>query len=191
MGLCLDLGPARPLPADPRPHTSNPMARKRDPNRFTRKETIERLKAAKDYLSNKERASFVKGRTLELPPGYDPNLDESYYCAPRLSLEQQHKLYLHTAKFIGSDSINISQFFVGSVSHFIACEFDLGAPIGATIDIAYYSWSNLEVRRLATLWLGTWHHTPLIAWAKVGKLGDSTEPAIRFDYLPKYMDLIH
>lgn len=167
------------------------MGRRRDPDRFTRKETIERLKAAKDYLSNKERASFVKGRTLELPPGYDSTLDESYYCAPRLNAKQRHRLYLHTLELTDLRSINGTQFFVGSVSHFVSCEFDLGAPIGATIDIAYYSWSNLEVHKLATLWLGTWHHAPLLVWAKVGELGDSTAPTVKFSPLPKYMDLIH
>jgi hypothetical protein len=167
------------------------MGRRRDPDRFTRKETIERLKAAKDYLSSKERASFARGRILELPPGYDSTLDESYYCAPRLNLEQQRKLYLHTVELADLRSINATQFFVGSVSHFVSCEFDLGAPIGTTIDIAYYSWSNLEVHKLATLWLGTWHHTPLLVWIKASKPVDSTGPTVKFSPLPKYMDLIH
>lgn len=191
-GLSLDLGPGRPLTADSRAHIVNPeaMSRKRDPNRFTRKETVERLKEAKDYLANKERAAFVKG-TVYLPPRYYSTLDESYFCSYRLDSGQQRGLHDNTLKLVTVTSLAGTNFFAGSVAQFVDSTFELGAPIGMTFDIAYYAWSNLEVRKLATLWLGTWHHAPLLVWAKAPKAGDQTQPVVKFNPLPKYMDLIH
>ena len=191
MGLSLDLGPARPLTADPEATT---MKGKRDPNRFTRIETIHRLKEAKDYLSNKERAAFLPG-TVYLPPRYYAPLDENYYAAPRLDLQQKQDMQSHTLQLSGMDwgfrLLFGGTFFVGSVSQFVDSRFHLGAPVGTTVDIVYYSWSNLEARKFATLWLGTWHHSPLLVWTKAKKPEDQAEPVVKFDFLPKYIDLIH
>lgn len=187
MGLSLDLGPVRPLTADPEAST---MKGKRDPNRFTRIETIHRLKEAKDYLSSKERAAFLPG-IVYLPPRYFAPLDENYYSGPRLEPEQRQDMQSHTLQLSGMDWSLSGPFFVGSVGQFVDSRFHLGTPVGTTVDIVYYSWSNLEARKFATLWLGTWHHAPLLVWIQAKKPNVSTEPAVKFDFLPKYIDLIH
>ena len=186
-GLSLDLEPSRPLTADPEATT---MKGKRDPNRFTRIETIHRLKEAKDYLSNKERAAFLPG-TVYLPPGYYALSDENYYAAPRLDLQQKQNLQSYVSLLGRIDWSLNGTFFVGSVSQFVDSRFHLGAPVGTTVDIVYYSWSNLEARKFAALWLGTWHHSPLLVWVKARKPEDQAEPVVKFDFLPKYIDLIH
>lgn len=168
------------------------MPKQRDPLRFTRKETVERLQDVKSYIGNKERLAFRYSKLQWLPEGYLPDDDESYYSAPKLESERIQllgdRVITLTAKHWNDDR---------SFKKLPAVDFvcwDLGgqASIGLVIDIGFYSWKKPDcseiheavATRLACVWLGTWHHAPLLAWRK------AESASINFDSLPKYSDLI-
>ena len=174
------------------PDATNPMPKQRDPLRFTRKETVERLQEVKSYIGNKERLAFRYAKLQWLPEGYLPDDDESYYSAPRLEHERI-QLLGERATVLTAKNWNADRSFRRLPAVDFVC-WDLGgqASIGLVIDIGFYSYrrhdkvvdDDEKVTKFASVWLGTWHHAPLLAWRKA-------KPAtINFDSLPKYSDLI-
>jgi hypothetical protein len=166
------------------------MGRPRNPCRFTKKETIERLQAAKSYLGNKERLAFTQTCSIYVPAGYKPDEDESYYAAPKLSqldiqcLTDETKGYCSA---VYSDNYNWRtdcRFKAVNAPEFAECEFRKGASIGQSVVVIFYPWKDAsKVSKVATLWLGTWHHAPIVVW--------SSGSSIKVNPLPQYIDLIH
>lgn len=156
----------------------------RDPRQFTKKETIERLQEAKSYLGNKERLAFLRTNNVLLPLGYRPDEDESYYAAPKLSELDIGCLMDSTKSFIDYNWRDDKRFSRGSATDFVNWSFGRGAVIGESIAIMFYSWKSDATTKVATLWLGTWHHTPIIVWG-------SRLDNVRIDFLSNYIDLVH
>ena len=160
--------------------------------RFTRKETVERLQDVKSYIGNKERLAFRFSKLLWLPNGYLPGHDESYYAAPKLEADRI-KLLRDRGTIPTVEHGNDDRSFKKLPAVDFVC-WDLGgyASIGSVIDIGFYSWKKPDCNEIheavgtkfASVWLGTWHHAPILAW----RLAKS--PAITVDSLPKYSDLI-
>lgn len=166
------------------------MGKPRNPCRFTRKETVARLQATKSYLGNKERLAFMQTCSIYIPAGYKPDEDESYYAAPKLS---QFDIQCLTDETEGCYSAIYNndcnwrvdgRFKAVNALEFAECEFRKGAFIGQSVVIIFYPWKDeSKVSKVATLWLGTWHHAPIVAW--------SNGSSIKVDPLPEYIDLIH
>jgi len=166
------------------------MSKARNPKQFTRKETIERLQEAKSYLGNKERLAFMRMNSVYLPSGYDPLLHESYFQAPKLSEFDVQCLIDSTKSLIGHDWKIDARFIASNAAEFVDWSFDKGAVIGEAIAIIFYPWrEKVKTAKIATLWLGTWHHTPLVAWS--GGILAIGDPKVKVDFLPKYIDLVH
>lgn len=158
------------------------MGKSRNPRQFTKKETIERLQEVKSYLGNKDRLSFCLSGIC-VPSGYKPEEDESYYAAPQLENSSFKWLADNTRSFIGHDWRNDPRFLSGSASKFVDYSFKDGAVIGQCVVVVFYSYKDGGTTKVSSLWLGTWHHAPIVAWA------NSFE--IKVNFLPKYIDLIH
>lgn len=165
----------------------------RDPFYFTRKETTERIQAAKDFLSSKERMaiklSFPYSVTI-LPDRYDPRLDENLYSPPRL----QYKWFdLLAQRVIASKSWSLDTFSKTDVTSFVKSLPSRKAPIGSVLDLIFYEWIRYDLRgatedrltKFACLWLGTWNHGPRIFWLTSDSITRSPANAI----LPRYIDL--
>jgi len=160
------------------------MGKPRNPYRFTRKETIARLQAAKSYLGNKERLAFMQTLSISVPPGYRPEDDESCYAAPKLSSFDVQCLVDWTEAHSNYNWRNDARFKALNAVEFTELKFRKGASIGESVVIIFYPWKDEErVSKVATLWLGTWHHAPLVAWS------DGSE--VKTEFLPEYIDLIH
>ena len=160
------------------------MAKPRNPYRFTRKETVERLQAAKSYLGNKDRLAFMQTRSIYVPAGYKPSEDESYYAAPRLSAFDIQCLTDDTESYCNYNWRADSRFKAFTATEFTGSAFSKGASIGESVVIIFYPWKDeSKVSKVATLWLGTWHHAPIVAW--------SNGSSIKTNHLPAYIDLIH
>lgn len=173
------------------------MSKPKDSARFTRKETIERLQELKRYLGNKERLAFACLDKKIIPEGYRPDDDRSCYNAPRLSdlsikslKSDAEAVFLRGWKFEKTfQRLNAFDF----VSQF----FGKGAAIGEAVAVIFYPWKqenscssgeDVEASKFAVLWLGTWHHAPIVAWLSAIS---GSEPEAKVDFLPKYTDLIH
>jgi hypothetical protein len=173
----------------------------KNPYRFTRKEAIERIKEAKSYLCNKERVAFrtvfTKPSEILLPRGYDPRLDESYYNAPPLSDQSTDLLKSRASATPGLTEQDVIQclsknFYQGSTSDFVDATLKR-ALCGSVIELVFYTWVRHDFRpyvqpvvtRFACLWLGTWHHCPIIAWTVM-----QYHNPVNVEHLPKYIDLI-
>jgi hypothetical protein len=159
---------------------------------FTRKETVERLQEVKSFLGNKERLAFRAAKVCLLPEGYDAHSDESYFSAPRLEAE-------HT-KFLGERALTVtaSNWFADlsfrklNAIDFVCWDLAGQASIGAVVDIVFYKWERVDdgyidevpATKLASVWLGTWHHSPIVAWRH------AKSATIKLESLPKYSDLI-
>jgi hypothetical protein len=159
---------------------------------FTRKETVERLQEVKSFLGNKERLAFRAAKVCLLPDGYDAHSDESYFTAPRL--EACHGKYLSErilAVTAGTWFTDLSFRKLNAID-FVCWDLAGQASIGAVVDIAFYKWERVDddyvnevpATKLASVWLGTWHHSPIVAWRQ------AKSPAIKLESLPKYSDLI-
>lgn len=175
---------------------------KRNPYRFTRKETVDRIQEVKHFLGNKERIAFrpvlTKAREIMLPPGYDSRLDESYYNAPPLSSESISFLEdrVRTGLGIAEADVILSlgkNFYQGGASQFVDAVVKK-ALCGAVVELVFYSWvrhdfrpyTQPSVNKFVCLWLGTWHHCPIIAWSN----GIGPNTSVKTEHLPKYIDLI-
>lgn len=160
------------------------MGKPRNPYRFTRKETIERLQSTKSYLGNKERLAFMQAESIYVPAGYKPNDDESFYAAPRLAQFDIQCLVDNTEAYCNYNWRTDRKFNALNAIEFTELKFRKGASIGESVVIVFYPWKDEDkVSKVATLWLGTWHHTPLVAW--------SDGSGIRTEFLPEYIDLVH
>ena len=159
------------------------MAKTRNPLRFTRKETIARLQAAKSYLGDKERLAFMRTKSVYLPEGYKPTEDESFYCAPRLSSLDIQCLTDEAARYCGYNWRANDECYAGDSIEFTAHILLNAASIGQVVVIFFYPWVNDKATKVAALWLGTWHHAPVVAWSDGSK--------VSVDFLPQYIDLIH
>lgn len=166
------------------------MPKERDPLHFTRKETVERLQDVKSYIGNKERLAFRFSKLQWLPDGYLPGHDESYYAAPKLEAERI-QLLRDRVTILTADHWNDDRSFRKLPAVDFVC-WDLGgqASIGLVIDIGFYSYVRHDKpedetgTKFASVWLGTWHHAPILAWRH------AKSPSITVDSLPKYSDLI-
>lgn len=132
----------------------------------------------------------MQTKNVYLPAGYDPEDDESYYAAPRLSEFDVQCLTDDTKSFLGYDWRADSRFKMLNAIEFTDWTFGKGAVIGQSVVIVFYPWKDrTKTSKVATLWLGTWHHAPLVVWTGgIFAIGDSK---IRVDFLSKYIDLIH
>jgi hypothetical protein len=164
------------------------MPKTRNSLQLTRNETIERLQAAKSYLGNKDRLAFMRTGSIYLPCNYRPEDEQSWYSAPRLSELELCSLSECTMTFAGHNWKADSRFMASNAIEFTDWAFRKGASIGEAIVIIFYPWKEKrKTAKTATLWLGTWHHAPLIAWIG-GMVADQN---VTVDALPKYLDLIH
>ena len=168
---------------------------RRDPYWFTRKESVDRLQSVKGLLGNKERLAYRASALTVLPDHYDPLDDKSYYSAPLFpetgcQLLASRLLSLTPDRWLDVKCVNSGLRFRRLPAVDFVC-WDLGGrtPIGAIIDLAFYSWkedSDLpRASKFASVWLGTWHHCPLVAWRS------SNGEHAKFDYLPEFFDLLH
>lgn len=148
------------------------------------------MQEAKSYLGNKERLAFMRTGSVYIPADYKPDDDESYYAAPKLSEFDLQCLADETKSFIGHNWRSDSRFRMLNAVEFTDWEFGRGASIGESVVIVFYPWKDrTKTSKIATLWLGTWHHSPLVAWT--GGILAIGNPKIRVDYLSKYIDLVH
>lgn len=169
------------------------MPKPRDPRQFTKKETVERLQAAKAYLYNKDRIAFMRPNTVYTPSGYDPESDSSYYNAPRLSTSDMQSLADDALSFVDYCWKDDYRFKRMNASDFVNECYGRGAVIGETVNLIFYAWKRPDFKiieqpvatKFATLWLGTWHHAPILAWTTRNPI---VKPNVNF--LPKYSDLI-
>jgi hypothetical protein len=160
------------------------MAKPRNPYRFTRKETIERLQAAKSYFGNKERLAFMRTQSIYVPAGYRPKDDESYYAAPRLSAFDVQCLADSAEMYWDYNWKADDRFKAVDSTEFTGQSLGNGASIGASIVVIFYPWKDeSKVSKAVALWLGTWHHAPIAVC--------SDGSSIKIDSLPQYIDLIH
>jgi hypothetical protein len=165
---------------------------KRNPLIFTRKETVERLQEVKSLLGNKERLAFRAAKTKFVPEGYDPDSDESYFSAPRLEDERIKFLNERILVLTSTGWLKDLSFKKLNAVDFVCWDLAGQASIGSVVDIAFYKWerdgdeylTDLPATKFASVWLGTWHHAPLVAWRQ------AKSPAIKVEPLPKYSDLI-
>lgn len=128
----------------------------------------------------------MRTKSVYLPAGYDPEADESFYAAPKLSTFDVECLCDSTKSFVGHNWKVDSRFMASNACEFVDWAFGKGASIGETIVIIFYPWKEkVKTAKVSTLWLGTWHHAPLIAWTG----GDPS--VIKVDFLSEYIDLIH
>lgn len=160
---------------------------KRDLHRFTKVETAARLGEAKSFLGNKERLAFLKTGIRYLPMNYCPEKFESFYSSPKLSQCAINSMITEVKDLVNHPWMRESQFRTGTAASFVDLEFHKGAAIGETVAIVFYPYGptpeNQRPQKAAMLWLGTWHHAPLVAWSASGKASSAC--------LPKYIDLIH
>lgn len=172
------------------------MFKRRNPSQLTKAETIERTRDAKSYLGNKERIAIRRTGQIYLPSDYNPDSDESYYAAPRLSNSQLDQISQQTVSLVTTDwsDLKTTKFIRTAVVDFVRLSFQTGAAIGETVEIVFYPWkdrdtaSKLVATKFATLWLGTWHHAPMVAWtAGILMVGEIN---VKVNFLPKYSDLI-
>lgn len=160
------------------------MAKTRNPLRFTRKETIARLQAAKNYFGDKERLAFMRTQNIYIPAGYRPSDDKSYYSAPKLSALDIQCLIDSAERYWDYNWKADDRFRAVNSIEFTEQTLGNRASIGASIIVVFYPWKDeSKVSKVAALWLGTWHHAPIAAWNDGGKIG--------VDFLPQYIDLIH
>lgn len=165
---------------------------KRNPLIFTRKETVERLQEVKSLLGNKERLAFKNAKTRFLPDGYDAESDESYFSAPRLAAEHERFLRERVLVLTANDWFKDLSFRKLNAVDFVCWDLAGQATIGTVIDIAFYKWERVNddyvdevpATKFASVWLGSWHYSPIIAWRQ------AKSPAIKLESLPKYSDLI-
>ncbi len=126
--------------------------------------------------------------SLHLPSGYDPAADESFYSAPKLSALDLECLVDSTRLLIGHNWRVDARFMASNSSEFVDWAFGKGASIGESIAIIFYPWKDsVRTAKIATLWLGTWHHAPLVAWASDAGSGSN----VKIEPLAEYIDLIH
>jgi hypothetical protein len=160
------------------------MGKPKNPYRFTKKETIVRLQATKNYLGDRERLAFAQTYSIYIPAGYKPNEDESYYAAPKLSAFDIQCLTDDTESCCNYNWKADSRFRAFTATEFTESAFSKGASIGESVVIIFYPWKDeSKVSKVATLWLGTWHHAPIVVW--------SDGSSIKTEFLPQYIDLIH
>ena len=175
------------------------MPKQREPYYFTRKETTERIQEAKVFVCGRERAALRLSFPYSIafvPVGYDPRLEESYYCAPPLSDQWRNSLSKRIAYANWSLQAD-SDFERIDVSAFVKSLPDRRAPVGCAVDLLFYKWVRHDLRgnaedsptRFATLWLGTWHHCPLLFWRN-NDVTIKSEALVKVDRLPRYLDLI-
>lgn len=133
----------------------------------------------------------MRTQNIYLPAGYEPDKDESYYAAPKLSEFAIQCLTDDTKGFLGHNWRADNRFRMLNAMEFVDWEFHGGASIGESVVIVFYPWKDkTKTSKVVTLWLGTWHHAPLVAWTG-GILAAGKDPKIKVDFLPKYTDLIH
>jgi len=168
------------------------LSMRRNPLIFTRKETVERLQEVKSFLGNKERLAFRAAKTKFLPEGYDPESDESYYAAPQLEDHYVKFLSERVLTLVSANWFTDLSFRKLSTVDFVCWDLAGHASTGSVIDIAFYPWKRDDnsdtlvatATKFASIWLGTWHHAPVIAWRQAGSA------AIKVESPPKYSDLI-
>lgn len=160
---------------------------KRDLQRFTKVETAARLGEAKSFLGNKERLAFLRTGFRYLPMYYYPEKFESFYSSPRLSQYSVESMIAEVKDLMDHPWMRESRFRTGTAASFVDLEFHKGAAIGETVAIVFYPYGPAPIdekpQKAAMLWLGTWHHAPLVAWSANGRASST--------FLPKYVDLIH
>lgn len=167
------------------------MPKPRDPRQLTKKETVERLQAAKNYLYNKDRIAYLRTNVVYTPSNYNPECDSSYYAAPRLAVADMHKLADDALSLVDYNWRDDARFKRANATQFVGWCFGHGAVIGETVQLVFYAWKRPDcaviaqprATKFATLWLGTWHHAPVIAWT-------AKDLNVKVNFLPQYSDLI-
>lgn len=163
----------------------------RDPRQLTKRETVKRLQAAKEYLYNKDRIAYMRTNVVCTPNNYNPECDSSYYAAPKLSAIDMRRLADDTLSLVDYGWPDDARFKRTNAAQFVGWCFGSGAVIGETVQLVFYVWkrldctaiSSLTATKFATLWLGTWHHAPILAWT-------AKDLNVKVNSLPKYSDLI-
>lgn len=133
----------------------------------------------------------MRPNVVYTPPGYDPESDESYYAAPRLQALDIKLMSEDTLSFVGYDWLDDTRFKRAHATQFVDWCYGKGAIIGETVSLIFYSWKKPDcsviakpkATKFATLWLGTWHHAPIVAW--------SDGSNVKVNFLPEYIDLVH
>lgn len=130
----------------------------------------------------------MRTESTHLPDGYNPSFEQSWYSAPRLSESELRSLSKCATAFVGHSWKVDARFMASNAIEFTDWAFHNGASIGEVIVIIFYPWrEKCSTAKVAALWLGTWHHAPLVAWT-------TSLPAvqdIKVEALPRYIDLIH
>jgi len=159
---------------------------------FTRKETVDRLQETKSFLGNKERLAFRATKLQLLPADYDADSDESYFSAPRLEDFHLQSLRERITCLVSTQWFTDFSFRKLNAVDFVCWDLAGQAPVGTVVDIAFYKWerngddylNDVPATKFASVWLGTWHHAPIVAWRR------ANSTVIKFESLPKYSDLI-
>ena len=126
----------------------------------------------------------MRTQSIYVPAGYKPNDDESYYAAPKLSAFYT-QCFIDDAEMYWDYNWRADDRFkaVSSVE-FTEQTLGGGASIGLSVVAIFYPWKNEDkVSKVAAVWLGTWHHAPIVA--------RNEGSGIKIEFLPEYIDLVH
>jgi hypothetical protein len=148
---------------------------------FTKIEVIRRIKEAKSYLGNKDRI-FI-GRAIDVVPvlGYDPLSDDSYWNSKTMDIDYLKMLLAATLPRVKALDFSCS---VSAPKSYLAFE-ERHLEFGLTVPIMFYPFSQKkDTKKYSLLWLGTWHHAPIVVWKE--------DKWVRFngEKLPHYIDLL-
>lgn len=153
----------------------------RNPFRLTKKEVIERLDATKKFLYNRERVSYFSSSVVIPVPNYDPEDDSSFYSAESMNSGElldvlNHMISAYPDVVDVPFTFNEKGKFVNSRDHI--------TMIGSTVGLLFYPYSSSLITKHCALWIGTWHHSPIVYWRA------SDTKKIRCEKIPQYADLI-
>lgn len=156
----------------------------RDPVLFTRNELVERLKAAKEYIGNKERIAYLLFNHKILIDDYDPTDDDSFFRRTNLDTSWMTK---HVEEMFGKYQTvaDLPRHFSGP-TYCVANQPHL-REICSVVPIAMFPYKGLRITKCGVLWVGTWHYAPVLAWKSTSIVSDRP---ITIEKLPAYSDLI-
>jgi hypothetical protein len=145
---------------------------------FTLYEARQRVKAVKEFLSNKERVSFLFSEELThlYVPGYDP-FDE--YCFVSTTSISRELLVNHIR--FNKDK------FKGEFRNVPAFDYPKMRPqllkVLCVFGMKFFTFNGERFTKSAVVCMGSRHHAPRVLWRE-----ESTKRVI-FDKIPAYLDL--
>ena len=154
---------------------------------FTLREMHGRLRAAKSFLAANDRVRYVRSDSSICVPNYDPESIDAFLCKSGVDTDILSSFVLDLPRICSS----VEDSVVCSEPDPISFTENPRQPrkIGLVVPMLFYERPASVIRLYAALWLGTWHHAPVIAWGNAAllKKGSAT---IMCQKLPAYSDLL-